>query len=184
MKRITCLAIICAIGLSSLAQEDNFQKARIYHARIRDMKGAGHKGFLDNFADSAVYLSPMAIGANLYSYPQTKNHHFDYSQIDQLRLQRQGSIGRGILYGSLTGLLIGFIVGIAQGDDPPSPSFFGYTTSNTAFEKGLIGMQVGGLSGVIIGGVIGALFHVKFRIGGNREKYEDMRNKFLNSMYK
>lgn len=99
--------------------------------------------FTYEFADSTVTI----IARNRYKVgfePKAADLSvIRVKDINTMMFRRKKSIGIGILAGSITGALIGGLIGYSNGDDPESSSV-GVSAGAKAF------------SGVVIGGIIGA----------------------------
>lgn len=168
----------------------------IYKVRIYSTPPDLHFGFLNQITDSALILSSHPVALGYSGLPVNQLQNFQYSGLDKVQLQRKGSVGRGILHGSLIGLATGFIVGLVQGDDPivtPAQGsgdwgVLGARLQNafrmTAFEKGLVGGFAGSVMGAITGGILGAVAHKRFIIHGKKEKFTSMRLSVLERIYK
>ncbi|HXB43209.1 MAG TPA: hypothetical protein VNV85_04100, partial [Puia sp.] len=95
-----------------------------------------------------------------------------FKDLEKVRIAKKGIVGQSTLIGAVTGIVIGAILGFAQGDDPQS-YWFRTTAGEKAFAGGVFFGAVGSLTGLIIGMVS----HKTFVIHGKRENYEKMREK-------
>ncbi len=101
-------------------------------------------------------------------------------------------------------MLIGVIAGFASGNDPvyqnpqynssQDPYGIGYALGSfavginnafamTAGQKALVGGLGLGVSGALVGAVIGAIAHKKFIINGKKEKFDMMSESVLDKTY-
>lgn len=162
------------------AQDLNFKaKEEYFHCRVYSLDGLLHKGWLGYLTDSSLLVAKNPTFLQSETYPKESMRSFDFSSIRQLQLQRKGSVGRGILYGSLIGVASGFIAGLAMGNDPD-----GTIIKTTAAEKGAVLAVTGGLGGALIGGIIGALAHKTFIIQGRKKKFVEMKETVLERIYR
>jgi hypothetical protein len=186
--------LLCLTG--NLTAQDSIPgilRKRIFKMTITMADGSVNKGYLASLSDSVLSMSPFPLPAQSGAYPQHPWQSFGYSQLQTVRLQRKSSLGRGILYGALTGLTVGVISGLVQGNDPDKtvqiPNFFvgGYfnitVRGATALEKSIVLGATGMLTGAIIGGIIGLLSHKKFTLGGSRQRFLDMRSSVYDKIY-
>jgi len=163
------------------AQDLNIKKKKEYfRCFVYSTDGLVHKGWLGYLTDSSLLVAKNQTFLQSETYPRDKMQSFDYSSLQQLKLRKKGSVGRGILYGSLIGVASGFIVGMAMGDDPPQTTMF----KSTAAEKGAALAMVGGLGGALIGGIIGAVAHKTFIIQGKKKKLVEMKETVLERIYR
>jgi hypothetical protein len=197
MKQTILLISLSFFLCLLLTAQDSFpSKHIIYKARILSSDSAVHFGFLNRITDSALILSSNPVALGFSGRPENQLQNFHYSGLDKVQLQRKGSVGRGILHGSLIGLATGFIFGLVQGDDPivtPAQGtgdwgVLGAGLQNafrmTAFEKGLAGGIAGSVMGAITGGIVGAVAHKRFIIHGKKEKFTSMRLSVLERIYR
>jgi hypothetical protein len=153
-------------------------KHRVYKTTIFDDKNQSSFGYLSEIKDSIVMLSPAPITFNSIFADNNNIRSFNYKDISKVSIRRTGSTGRGILIGALTGLATGIIGGFVEGDDPPE-----YFFAMTAGEKAIAYGAMGSIAGAGIGAIIGAIVKKKFTIGGNKEKFDEMRMNVLQKAY-
>ena len=96
--------------------------------------------------------------------------------IKSIKIRREGKIGKGILFGALTGLAVGGISGLISGDDPDTTTDFGtlgtWTSEGTsAGYKATINGAIGALAGGGVGAVI-ATKKEELIISGDLETYK------------
>ncbi len=195
-QTILLLGLISLLCQLLIAQDSLPNKHIIYKARILSTTKDVHFGFLNRITDSMLILSNKPVALEYSSPDENQLQNFHYTGLDKVQLQRKGSVGRGILHGSLIGLATGFIVGLVQGDDPivtPAQGtgdwgVLGAGLQNafrmTAFEKGLVGGMSGSVMGAITGGILGAVAHKRFIIHGKKEKFTSMRLSILERIYR
>lgn len=98
-----------------------------------------------------------------------------YSQIESATLRRKGSIGKGILIGTLGGAIIGRVIaGSSRGcRDCATGRFITFA-----------GTFAGALGGGFLGLLTGAILENKqFSIGGKKEKFDKMKLSVLDRAY-
>lgn len=183
--------IVCALLLNyfAAAQDSLPEKHFVFRARVKTYDGQVKAGYLQAVTDSIISLSDKKSLLRFYMADEHAASNFNVTSLDQVQLQRKGSVGRGIWGGALIGFATGFIAGLVQGDDANRtveiPNIFGggYTTyvikGTTASQKGMMLGTAGILGGTIIGAIIGAVSHNKFIIHGKKENYDKMRNKMI-----
>ena len=167
-----CSRIVCQIKY----------KPKTYKSTINLNSDNIKKGYLININDSAVFLSKKPLPLN-FNIPYTETAStINYSSISSISLKRKGSVGRGALFGALSGFALGTIIAVADGDDPyipPEQDFFGIGNAfrlNTGEKIFVYGLS-SATSGVLIGLVVGALTKKKFTINGQKEGLKRMRTK-------
>lgn len=189
MKQLLTLVSIL-IFLSSSAQKENAAlKTIIYKATIANADAKSQMGYLTELKDTALVISLKALPFGTTGLSEKAVLEYRVPDISYVKLQRKGSVGRGILYGALAGITVGVIAGFIEGDDPhvpPDQDFLGIGEAFrlTASEKAM-GYGAGlGLGGGIIGGIIGAVAHKKFIISGKKENFDTMKATVLEKVYR
>ena len=105
---------------------------------------------------------------------------YSYLQIQETRVKRKGTVGKGIFFGILGGAVIGVISGLTE----PTTDVVDYILDISRGEKVAYSALGGGILGGIVGGITGAIIHRSFIIKGRKEKFSEMRNKLLSRVYK
>lgn len=196
--------LLCMLFLQVHAQDSIPKRLLKFRISVTEITGAKQTGYLGRISDSNVYVSPAQVAIDQPGQYFSVRTAVDFSQIRTIHLRRKGSVGRGILFGALSGLAIGAISGLISGDDPPCPqpaysndplSFpigafftglsyalcdaFRSTAGEKAVGRGTMGMITGGL----IGGIVGAVARKKFIINGSKEKFNAMQLTVLERVY-
>jgi len=132
---------------------------------------------------------------------QISENNFDHQviyahEIDKIKLRRQGSIGRGVMIGILSGFATGVLIGLMSGNDPPCArpprnsgfgGALGYAVCSSfrmsAAEKALGAGVSLGLVGGIVGAVVGSL-QIKIPINGSSEKFKANKIRLKGYSYK
>ena len=140
----------------------NLFKTRPYKMWVKPM---------NNTKVQKVYLSELQDSSIIYrNYSDFKTSKLMISDIKQLDFRRKEKIGRTILYGALSGFAFGGLIGLASGDD--SGGFISFT----AEEKALVLGTMGGITGVIVGAIVGTM-KIKIPIEGKHEEYINQKEK-------
>lgn len=147
------------------------KKGRTYKIWVElSEKDQKYKGQLLTLKDSSIVIR----------YGQEEETlEIPVKEIDKLKFRKKGAIGMGAGIGAGAGIVVGIISGAVAGDDPPSETWFDF--SSTAEEKSAGGAITLGVLGAATGSVIGSL-KKKFTINGTQENYMRIRpdlNKFL-----
>jgi len=143
-------------------------------------------GYLAGMSDSGIVMvkSPVVFD---HSLTGTTANTICYQNLSELKIHRKGSVGRGILIGGLTGMMVGGVAGLISYKKPSA--YCENTSLCVTWDFGpgynaAAGASVGTLVGAAIGGIIGALAKKKFIIGGNRNKFAHMKASVLDMTYR
>lgn len=181
MKKILFVAAFSLAIVVANAQTDSTAGTRhkLMIASITTMDGQRINGLLSAVNDSQLLLrkpnGQLTVRAeNLRSFT----------------LKRKNSVLKGALIGFGVGAVAGVLVGFASGNDPvmayPNPGddpfgigSMGVALHNsfamTAGQKAVAGGLGLGVTGAIVGTIIGAVAKKKFVIGGKKEKFHDLQ---------
>jgi hypothetical protein len=170
MKRMI-LIVVLVIPILSLKSQERIERKKIYTARIKLMTDDPYilrRRVLFEVKDSSIVVSyerriSMIDDPNLNEYA--------YNNIEAIRIGEKNRVSKGLLYGALTGIALGGIIGLSSGDDPPG--WFAWT----AEEKALIGGILGAFGGGLVGTGVGALATVNIPIHGNFNNFK--KNKHI-----
>jgi len=160
------ILIICTCVLSPYAKsygQAGSKKAKVYMASISTTAQEKRiKGVLEEVRDSSVIV-----------FTSNERIRIPASSIQEIKIKRKGAIGRGALAGGLTGLGLGLIIGLASGDDKCDPNAW-CIMPMTAEEKGLAAGTVLGISGAVLGIIIGSVSKAeKIAINGDQKVFHD-----------
>ena len=78
------------------------------------------------------------------------------------------------MHGSLIGVGSGVAAGLIEGDDPEN-YFFSFSAGDKALAYGILL----GVTGALLGLLLGAVVRKKFTISGSKEKFDQMRYNLL-----
>ena len=149
------------------------EKSKVYKVWI-DQFDKGYKitGFLYDINDSSIFVSYEYIKTSYDENPPEFNA-IPVVDIGVIKLRRKGAIGRGAIIGTFAGMVLGGIVGFAQGDDEPNTSLLSVFTDPafTKEEKAGMGVFIGAQVGAILGTLLGTI-KIKIPIHGDRNLYK------------
>lgn len=160
-------------------------KSKVYKVWIDQFdKGNIITGFLYYVNDSSLFVS--------YEYVKTSNvknppvfNTIAANNIGVIKLRRKGAVGKGAIIGTFAGMVLGGIVGFAQGDDEPSTSLLS-VFADPAFtkeQKAGVGVFIGAQVGAILGSLLGTI-KIKIPIHGDRNLYKSKLQKLNGYVYK
>ena len=161
--------IVVLFTTAAYAQQDTIAESNnVYIMKLEKTSGNKVDGFLKNMNDSLIYYSSQK--SKLGSAVSLSDPTIPYSEIQTIRIKRQGAARSGALIGGGIGFGLGLVIGIADGDDPKGSWF-----AMTAGEKGLALGLTAGCAGAIIGVVVGALSGKKFNIQSQRSNFLELQ---------
>ena len=148
----TFLSRMLLLGIGILASNSNcFSQAhakriKVYKAIIStSIQTKKMRGVLQEVQDSSIII-----------LSDDQRIRIPAISIQEVTIKRKGETGRGALTGGLVGLGVGLMVGFGSGDDQCDPSSF-CLFALTAEEKALTAGLALGMSGAVIGTIIGSL---------------------------
>ena len=137
------------------------------------------KGSLYKINDSSIAFIPDAFlrqgDSSYHNYTTIRG-----DQIDMIKIRQKGNINRGIIFGSLTGMLCGGIIGLASGDDPPCPQNTFICYRMDAETKAITAAIPMALVGAGVGLIFGS---VKIKIPINRNMKTYLKNRRILKKY-
>jgi hypothetical protein len=154
---------------------------RRYKISITDSAYRQTEGYLFKISDTTVQMS---YGPIRFAHEAIRENikEVSYSEIQEIALSRNHGAGRGAWKGAIIGALIGVAAGFIDGDEMTS-DYSGYTLVYTATQKAVICGATGAAVGTGIGALIGASAKMKFTIGGNKERFDEMKANVLYKTY-
>jgi hypothetical protein len=203
MKPILLLSAILLSVLTSLnAQIDSsalsstpLKKHIPSSAVVRLGSGLVSKGWLYQVNDSQLVVlhAKKSRLRKLSEADYAVKEHTSIMAVDQIKsisVRRKNAGLKGALLGLAAGVLTGVIAGYVEGDDPimqynGSDPFgallvgLNNAFAMTAGEKAVAYGAALGISGSIVGGVIGTLAKKKFTIGGRKERFHDLQEQLM-----
>ena len=185
MKKLTFLTICLFTLFVSHAQSNPEigKKQKVYNVSIKTLNNKTIRGKLHAVSDSQLVLLRSVNG----------QQYIDAENIRSFTMQRKNSPLRGALIGFGIGAVTGIITGFASGDDPVynEPVYDPFSaivvSINNAFamtkeEKAVMGGLGLGVSGAIIGAIVGSVAKKKFIIGGKKEKFRDLQSEMMRKL--
>lgn len=173
MKTSFILITFLAFMTSIFFGHAQHQKTRTFKIWVEiSQKDLKYKGRLIQLKDSSIVIQ---------YWQEEKTLEIPVKEINKLKFRKKGAIGIGAGIGAGVGILTGIISGVAAGDDPPSETWFDF--SSTAEEKATGGAITLGILGAATGSVIGSI-KKKFTVNGSQENYVNIQpelHKFLSN---
>jgi hypothetical protein len=166
------VVLTAAVATDAQTRDSTSRKRTIFRLKLTDSSGQLSKGYLGKMDDSVLFMVADPSLVRFNKVDPANYHPFRYQDIGVANLSSKSYIGKGVWIGATVGLVVGALIGFAEGSDPDT-EWFGMSAEEKALTYGVFSAGVG----CIVGGVIGALVHKKFTIHGSREKYLDMRHK-------
>jgi hypothetical protein len=173
---LCCILLLAAEF--AVGQNDSSLRKRIFKISIADSGVEQAKGYLSDITDSSLKVAQWPIAFRKNAGTGEIYKEVNYKQLSQVTLKRNHGAGRGAWKGALAGALIGIAAGFIEGDDPEESWFY-----VSAGDKALIYGGLGAGVGTGIGALIGALVKKRFVIGGNRERFDEMKSNVLMKAY-
>lgn len=144
-------------------------KKKIYVVRIYNKFSNYSLGYLQAISDSSLAINSEPIRYGVSS----DGRLISYNDIDRLTIHPKGSVGRGVLFGALGGIVIGGIVG-AITYTPCKNCFLDFGVGFSIIGDGIIGVLPCG----IIGSLIGSKKH-QYTVNRNKKDFNNMRSQMM-----
>ncbi|MBD0297116.1 MAG: hypothetical protein ICV84_18275 [Flavisolibacter sp.] len=153
------------------------QKLIIYKMQVENTQNRLVTGYLKNVEEEEIIYtgSKSVFGTPVRSTDKT----IPLDQIGIITVKRKGAAGRTALFAGLGGLAAGALAGFIEGDDPPEQWFFWMS----AGDKAAIYGTMLGVTGAVVGVIVGSVVRKKFIIQGNKEKFQQMKGTLLQKVY-
>ena len=145
-------------------------KSVVYLVRINKNTPDASKGYLQQISDTSLRLT-------LYRQPYgyiTSGKTVLYRDVNNLSIHRGGWAVRGAIWGALGGAAVGAIVGVATYEPCTGFCLFDIGIGGTMILVAILGLWPGALVGLGINSR-----KRRFKIGGKKENFEQMRSKLL-----
>lgn len=172
------LLFVISIQLNAASQNSAVDstpvKTKILKTKLITVNKKVITGYLAAISDSSVktYPEPVRFNAQI---PGTLTTEFSYPNIKSIQVWRKGRVGRGMLWGAISGAVIGAGAGLISGNDT---GFLAFSAGEKAAGYGI----VLGVTGTLVGAIIGAVSKKKFIIHGKKENLKAMRQSVLEKM--
>lgn len=188
--------------LLATAQTDSVQTEKKYKNFITKIKTMDNK-FVKGLVYPATTTDELIISrftkASVNSLSPAETMSIPAENIQSFSIQRKKSVLKGTLLGFGIGAVTGVVIGLASGDDPiaaypdPADDFLGLGTLSVGIQN-MFAMTAGqkaaaygtglGVTGAIVGTVVGALVKKKFIINGKKEKFHDLQAELMMKLSK
>jgi hypothetical protein len=178
MKKLTILTFLTFIALVGFAQVGRFPKRTTLKATVVDSIDRVQYGYLAAVADSGIIMlkSPVVFDQTLAN---SNLNTIAYQNIKELTLKRKGRVGRGILIGSVSGFLAGAVIGVVTYKPCNGEYCLDPGQGGQAIGLGFLGAIGGG----IVGGIVGGGIKKTWPIGGQKNRFDDMKSNVLDMTY-
>jgi len=149
---------------TAFGQKSHPPKMKVYNALVHvTTQSKKIVGVLTDVGDSAIHVSS-----------KDREVRINASTIKKIVIKRKGSVGRSVLAFTLIGITAGAIAGSAQGDSPCDPPASWIACDPvTASDKALAGAVVFGLTGSLVGWVVGSIAKERIAIGESQLVFEE-----------
>ena len=159
--------------LSTMAQSDQRVPKKLYKTWVTLKGEKGKKqGVLYEVRDSSILLSGSFEKADYLKGNALDLIKFDAGDVDAISIRRNKAIGRGIMYGSLSGIGLGVLMGLATttpgGDDKQQ--------GTTKLGASIFFSIFLGVAGMAIGAGVGAI-KSKINVHGSQQQFENNKSK-------
>lgn len=170
------IGIIASIHVTAQTEFNNSLqlKKRLYKTAIRTLNSKEKiSGYLTNVSDSDLYLSSSRLNFGSLKHNDVF-YAYSFHKLETVTFfHKKGAIGRGILVGAVTGLVVGFVVARSVAKYEHDLQF---TAATSVFFSFMI-------LGPFAGGIIGAELHKRFTIGGSKHRFDSMRQSILRKKF-
>lgn len=156
------------LTISGNSQDSVMLKSLHYTVVVTPLHSKAFKGYLSNINDSSLTCSSVKTNHSLAPHAGKRDTVFSYADIDKLNIHF-GNTATQVFVPAGIGLILGAVLGLADGDDNPD-TWFALSAGEKALGLGLLGFGVG----AIVGAIIVASTHEHFNISGNRQKFHEM----------
>lgn len=172
------IIILSLVSFATFSQDSTLLKKRYYRATIITAGNAEIKGWLTDITDTTVSISNLETPFRPGMLTVAAQQPFSFSQIDKLQVKRKNGGARGLAIGLTSGFAAGAIIGLISGDD--TSGWFRLSAGEKAMAAG-IGL---GITGGVIGVLVGSLARKTFIIKGRKEKLQAARVDVLEQAYR
>lgn len=166
---LTIIIVFLLSHKTVLGQSSDQTKTKDYKHYItwvlpKDKSGVT-KGYLSEVGDNLIVIT---------NHSNQEKTEINFDNIKAIKFREKGIVGRGVLYGALSGFVFGGVIGFAMGDDRPGPVSF--TAQEKAISLGL-GLAI---PGALLGALAGSA-KITIPINGNSKNQKEklMKYKFV-----
>ena len=183
--KVPSLTALLLVAVLACFAQDAGADRKLYRIYIEQPYGAQPEGFLYQVEEDGLVISGSGNKEDyIYRANQLNYLNVKTPEIKTIKIRKTGSVGKGVMFGTIGGFLVGLSIGLIQGDDPINPNcqFFCDNSPPTGLQKGVakgVGLGlVGGITGAIIG-----LAKIKIPINGDQNIFEMNRPKLKKYAY-
>src|SRR5262245_54840371 len=110
MKRFTSFFLLLLVAGGSIAQNGRTLKRVTFKMSVTDSIQRVDYGYLAALADSGLVMlkSPVVFDPSIAN---ANTNTIPYQNLSEVTIKRKGSVGKGILIGSLSGMFLGGVIG-------------------------------------------------------------------------
>ena len=135
-----------------------------YMVKVTTLDNKVYKGLMFQVRDKDFLILPNSVHWDFKvkenNIPRTKS--FDFAIVKNIKIRRKGRIGKGILIGYVTGLIIGVTIAKSSNKQYNSTNdYFGFSRIATAFGIVIVSTTAGPVLGGVVGGSYPHHFEVK-----------------------
>jgi hypothetical protein len=164
--KLLFLLLVLFLTFSGYAQSDSLkQRTILVNVSARNQNFNNY--YLQGVGDTVISVSKKSVNYGAALQPTTD---ISYRDINVITYRRKGAAGRSLLLGAGIGVLTGVAIGFASGDDPPSNWF-----SLTAGDKALVGGLLLGVTGTVVGAIVGLISTKRFTIARDPDNFRLFR---------
>ena len=181
MKQVSFLILSLLLATTTFSQEQGRPKRITLKVKLMDSIQRVEYGYLAAMADSGIVMlkSPVIFDQHLSSNTASL---VPYQNITQITVRRKGSVGRGILIGGLSGMFLGGVIGYISYKPVNCEGTWFCMDFGPGYDAAT-GASIGTLAGAAIGGIIGAVAKKTWTIGGNKNRFHEMRSNVIDMTY-
>ena len=176
MKRLTLFTCLTLAVIAAYSQKRPLSRRAILKAEVVDSSQRVQFGYLAAVADSGVVILNTQVVFD-QSLANAQLNTINYKNLQEVTIRKKGSIGNGIVVGTIAGFAVGALIGVAT--YKPCDCYFDLGQQGQTITVGILGAIAGG----VVGGIIGGKAKKTFIIGGDRNKFRKMKENVLDMAY-
>jgi len=172
MKTFLFGSIIIILNLYALNAQDTISKPKIYYRSWVQLMGDTNKikGFLYTTEDSSIILTESIWFLNKLKLAICYDFSdIPFNEINVLSVRNYGSSGTGLLVGTLSGVILGCLIGYTHVNKSGSLNF---TPGTNALIYSIFFTPIGGIIGLIVGSI-----KIKMHVNGDYKNFNGYRNR-------
>ena len=182
MKQFLVFTALVLVAMVSAAQEERTPRKVTLKLTLKDSIQRVEYGYLAALADSGIVMVKSPVSFD-HAIRNSNNNVIPYQNLNEVTIKRKGSVGKGILIGTISGMLVGAIVGYASYKPVNCDNAFICLDFGPGYDAAA-GATIGSVLGASLGGILGAVAKTRFVIGGKKEKFHLMKESVIDMAYK